>query len=136
MKIAIACSPGGHLKELYSLVHQIEKNKNNKIIFFTFKFPGIEKSLKDYEVYYTINPARNPIKYFKSTLDSLFFLIKKKPKVIISTGGGFVIPLYWFGKLLGKKLIFIETSSRITETSVTGKMVYPIADLLCKFRYP
>jgi UDP-N-acetylglucosamine:LPS N-acetylglucosamine transferase len=127
MKICIACSAGGHLTEALPIIDFLEKNKSNSIILFTFKLQGKED--KNHRIFYTINPKRDLLKFFKVISDSIKFLINEKPKVIISTGGGFVIPLCYLGKLFGSKIIFIETSSRITEKSLTGRSVYPIADL-------
>jgi hypothetical protein len=35
---------------------------------------------------------------------------------------------YW-GKMLGKKIIYFETFARVTDKTISGKLVYPIADL-------
>ena len=57
-------------------------------------------------------------------------LLKEKPDVIISTGGGEIaVPFCYIGKVLGAKVIFIETLTRLTTPSGGGKLVYPIADL-------
>ena len=66
------------------------------------------------------------IKLFYSCLR---ILIKEKPHVIISTGGGSTIPLCYWGKLLGAKIIYIESMARINHPSGTGRIIYPISDL-------
>ena len=56
-------------------------------------------------------------------------LFKERPDVIISTGGGATIPLYYLGKLFGIKLIYVESMARVGSSSLTGKLINPIADI-------
>ena len=51
-----------------------------------------------------------------------------KPSVIISTGSNIAVPLFFFGKMIGCKLIFIETRAKVYGKSMTGKLVGNIAD--------
>jgi len=125
-KICIVCSAGGHLTELKKLLPYLKKHE---IVFFTFRIGNIRSVPKKYKTIYTINPSRNIFKFFKVIKNSISFLKKEKPKVIISSGGGVAVPLCTLAKLLNKKLIFIETSSRIDKPSITGKILYPFANL-------
>jgi UDP-N-acetylglucosamine:LPS N-acetylglucosamine transferase len=128
MKICIAGSAGGHLTELLALVKKLKIEKE-KLIFFTFAIPSTKATLRNYRTFYTINPGRNIFKFFKVFFDSLIFLLKYKPRVIITSGAGLVVPLCIIGKFFGVKLVFIETNSRIVEPSLTGRVLYPFADL-------
>ena len=53
---------------------------------------------------------------------------KEKPDVIISSGAAVAVPFFYLGKLMGKKLVYIEVFDRIDKSTITGKMVYPITD--------
>lgn len=56
-------------------------------------------------------------------------IVKKyRPAVIISTGSNIAVPLFFAGKLMGCKLIFIETRAKVYSKSVTGKLVERLAD--------
>ena len=57
------------------------------------------------------------------------FARRKNPDIFISTGAGIAVPFFYIGKLLGKRLIFIESFTRINMPSLTGRLVYPISDL-------
>ncbi len=127
MRICIACSAGGHLAEMMSLAAKLKIKE--KPLFFTFKIQDIEKTLKNYDFYLTINPKRNPIKFLKVVIDSIIFYFKYKPTAIITSGAGVIVPLCIFSKIFGTKLIFVETSSRITSPSLTSKILYPFADM-------
>mgnify|MGYP002860287182 CR=1 FL=1 len=55
-------------------------------------------------------------------------LKKEKPDLIISTGAAAAVPFFYIGKLYGAKLIYIEVFDRIDHSTMTGRMIYPIAD--------
>ena len=55
--------------------------------------------------------------------------LKVKPDVVIATGAHTTVPICYIAKLFGKKVIFIETFANITTKTLSGKLVYPIADL-------
>jgi UDP-N-acetylglucosamine:LPS N-acetylglucosamine transferase len=57
-------------------------------------------------------------------------LIKERPDCVISTGALIAAPACFIAKkILHKKLIYIESFARIDELSMTGKMLYKMADL-------
>jgi UDP-N-acetylglucosamine:LPS N-acetylglucosamine transferase len=60
---------------------------------------------------------------------ALWILSKERPQIVISTGASVAIPFSWMGKLLGVKVVYIESWSRIKTRSGTGPLVYPAADL-------
>ena len=60
---------------------------------------------------------------------SLFYYFKIKPKIIITTGTHTAVPMCYIGKIFGSKIIFIETFANKNTKTLSGKMVYPIADL-------
>jgi UDP-N-acetylglucosamine:LPS N-acetylglucosamine transferase len=132
MKICLVCSPGGHLTQMLRL---IDAFKEFDYFFVTYDSEAT-KSLKNAylidseylkEAKTAIGFARVLIKTLKKAIK---ILVKEKPSVIISNGGGEIaVPFCYVGKVLEAKVIFIETLSRITAPSGGGRLVYPIADL-------
>ena len=58
---------------------------------------------------------------------TLRIIFKHKPDAVISTGPGMaVIPSIIF-RLLGKKVVFFESWSRVTQKSMAGRAMYRIA---------
>jgi UDP-N-acetylglucosamine:LPS N-acetylglucosamine transferase len=76
--------------------------------------------------YYPTN--RNIKNLIKNTFLAIRVLLKEKPDLIISSGAAVAVPFFYVGKILGAKLIYIEVFDRIDKPTVTGKLVYPIAD--------
>jgi beta-1,4-N-acetylglucosaminyltransferase len=63
------------------------------------------------------------------SLISLFVFIKEKPDYIISTGALCTIPIILIAKLFRKRIIFIESFSKINSGTISGKIAYKFADL-------
>jgi len=61
--------------------------------------------------------------------ESLMVIRRTKPKVILSAGPGMAVPMSMLGKMLGKKVIFVESWSRVYKGSTSGKIIYRFADL-------
>lgn len=136
MKICLECAEGGHLDEMLNI---IEAFYGNDIFFITTKAPSTECLSKEYNVYYARKQYETDTKvaiYIRELflISKLFFslfliLLKERPKLIVSTGGGSTIPLFYLGKLLGIKLIYIESLARTDNPSLTGRIVHPITDV-------
>ena len=126
MKICLAASGGGHLKEI-SFIEPFYKKYNH--FFVTFKRPNSLSLAKKEKVYFIVDPGRNPIKLIKNIFQSFRVFLEEKPDVIISTGAGVAVPICYFGKMFGSKIIFIESFCRTEKPSLAGRILYPVSDL-------
>jgi len=97
--------------------------------FVTFFSKPIEELARKEKFYFVNDPGRNVLRFLINAFQSLSVFLKEKPDVIISTGAGVAIAMCWWGRLFGKKVIFIESWSRIEKPSFAGRLVYPVADL-------
>lgn len=126
-KICLVGSSGGHLMHLKLLEPTWE---NSDRFWVTFNKVDAQSTLKNENVYYCHFPTnRNIINLIKNTFLAFKVLIKEKPDVIISSGAAVAVPFFYIGKLMGAKLIYLEVFDRIDTPTITGKMVYPIADI-------
>ena len=67
---------------------------------------------------YFVNKINRKEKFFlihflKLTVLSLRILKKEKPDVLISTGALVAVPILYLGKIMGKKIVFVETIARL-----------------------
>ena len=125
VKICITCSSGGHLTEALKATQDLRGDK----FFVTFWDPRVETLLKRYRYYLITHPKRNPFLLVKNCFDAIRVLLKEKPNLIISTGADVTVCLCILGKLLGRKLIYIESGGNVYTPSLTGRILYPFADL-------
>ena len=130
-KVMFISSEGGHLNELQQLdftkydycvvtektetTKNLDKKYHNKVYFLKY---GTRKNIFKYLFVFIFN-------FFKS----LSIFLKIKPKVVVTTGTHTAVPMCYIAKLFRKKVIWIETFANRNTKTLSGKMVYPIADV-------
>lgn len=132
-KVLFISSMGGHLTELmqlndlftkYETCLVTEKNKSTENIKSRFpnKVYYLKNITKDHMIKYMLLAPLNIIK-------SIYILFKFNPSIIISTGAHTCVPMCIVGKIFRKKIIYIESFANIGTKSLTGRIIYPIADV-------
>lgn len=129
-KIGFVSSSGGHWEELMCLREIADENDS---FFVTEKSGQVSEENKSKNTY-LVNQINRREKTFIIKFAALFLkafriMIKEKPDVIITTGVLAAYPFCVVAKLMRKKVIYIESFARVTNKSLTGKLVYPFADL-------
>jgi beta-1,4-N-acetylglucosaminyltransferase len=64
-----------------------------------------------------------------SALQAALLLRRARPDVVVSAGPGVALPVCLAAKLLGARVIFVESCSRVHHLSLTGRLMRPLADL-------
>jgi len=123
MKVALVCSHGGHLTELEALA---EAFRGMDLFFVTYKAVRTESMPKAYSIE---NIRANPVRMLISLVLLSLILAKERPTAIVSTGAEIAIPAFLVGKAMGIRLVFVESLCRVSKPSLTGRLVYPLADL-------
>ena len=132
-KALFISSTGGHFSEMMMLkpifkdfdYHIItEKTNTTKSLKNTYgkKIDFLVYGTKDHKFIY-------PFKLIFNILKSLILFIKLRPDIIITTGTHTAVPMCYIGHLFKKKVVFIETFANVTTETLSGKLVYKIADL-------
>ena len=130
-KVLFISSLGGHLTQLLQL-KPLFKEYDYHII--TEKSIITEDLSQQYEMSFLAYGARNYLfKYiFKlsyNIIKSFYYFLREKPDVIVTTGAHTAVPICYIAKMFGKKVIFIESFAKTSTPTISGKLVYPIADL-------
>ena len=105
-KICLACSAGGHLRELQLAIGDIPNNWN--CYWLTLKTTSTKAFMKDKEHVFLVNfqPAKK-WSLIINCIQAIFWVLIKRPNVIITTGAGVAVPTVFFAKkLLKSKVIF------------------------------
>lgn len=126
IKVCLVGSSGGHLTHLYMLKPFWKDKEHFWVTFDKEDARSLLEREKMYPCYYPTN--RNIKNLIKNTIVAWKVLRKEKPDLIISCGAAVAVPFFYLGKLFGAKTIYIEVFDRIDASTVTGKLVYPIAD--------
>lgn len=128
-KYCFAASMGGHLEEIACL-KEIAKENDSFLVTEKGGFQEINFCNKTRHVLQINRKERTfLIKFVVLFVQSLKILLEEKPDCIISTGALATFPICVLGKMFGKKVIYIESFARVDEPSLTGKLMYHVADL-------
>lgn len=139
MKICITCAAGGHLNQLMNIMEAFEDHD----FFFVTVESGTTDSLKTLGKTYYTRDAPKPIQignirlywitlalyYLYLLFPSIKILLKEKPDVIFGNGGSATLCLCYLGKIIGCKIVYLESLTRVSDLSLTGKLIYKVADL-------
>ena len=126
MKICLVCSSGGHFFELNCLNSAWEGQESFWVTFNNSDTQRILDDKKWYAAYFPTN--RNILNLIRNLWLAQRILQTEKPQVIISTGAGVCLPFFLLAKFKGIKTIYIESMARIHSLSLTGRLIYPLAD--------
>ncbi len=103
------------------------KDKNR--FWVTFDKEDAKSLLRDEKMYPCYYPTNRSLKaLIINTVRAWKILRKEKPDLIISSGAAVAVPFFYLGKLFGAKTIFIEVFDRIDKSTMTGRLIYPVAD--------
>ena len=124
MKICLVCSSGGHFFELFSLNSLWEKYDH---FWVTFPSQDTKSLLRGEKVHWAYSPTNRNLKnlLWNSYLAARV-MAREKPTAVISTGAGVAVPFLYLGRLLGLQTVYVESLARITDLSLTGRLVYPV----------
>lgn len=132
-RVLFISSTGGHLKELLQLKKLFNKYDSYLITEKTDSTKKLKNEYKEkmgYMVFGTKDHMLTyPFKLLANCFISLYYFIKIRPKYIVTTGTHTAGPICYLGKIFGSKVIYIETMANISKKTITGKLIYPIADL-------
>lgn len=126
IKVCLVGSSGGHLTHLYMLKPFWEKTERFWVTFDKEDAKSLLENERMISCYYPTNRSLKGL-IINSVL-AWKTLRKEKPDLIISSGAAVAVPFFYIGKLFGAKCIYIEVFDRINHSTLSGKMVYPIAD--------
>lgn len=139
-----ACSEGGHFSQMMAL-HDLFGDYDSILVTDNFRASKEMPELKDIGRIEFVGGFANARKshagskhsdnrityflgYLKLFIECRKVIKRERPKVLISTGSNIAVPLFFYGKLMGTKLIFIESRARVYTKSMTGKLVSGISD--------
>ena len=128
-KACFIASSGGHWEELmclkeiaeaYDTFYVTEEGGQGEtsVVERLYTFPQINRREKHFLLHF--------IKLFVKA----FKLLKsERPDFVITTGALIAFPFCVIAAVKGSKIIYIESFARVNSRSLTGRLIYPFADL-------
>jgi UDP-N-acetylglucosamine:LPS N-acetylglucosamine transferase len=125
-KVLIVASPGGHLLQMLALEPAWSDAERTWV---TLRSTDVEYLLQDEKVIYGHGPTPRDIgNFFRNLRLAARVLREQDPGVVISTGAGLALPFFLLGKLQRRRLVYVESITRVEKLALTGRLVYPLAD--------
>lgn len=128
MKLLLVCSSGGHLLLLHQLRPWWEKHDRSWV---TFDKTDARSLLDGERLDWAHHPTQRNIPNLLRNLRLAWRVLRReRPDVLVSTGAGVAFPFFVLAKPLGIKTVYVEAYERMDRASLTGRLCYPICDLM------
>ena len=134
MKICLAASGGGHVRQLLDL----KSFWDGRDRFFVTEDTALGRSIADTETTYFVphvalgqarlgHPFRMIASCFRNFASSLRIAMRERPDVVITTGAGSLGFLVLFSRLFGAQIILIDSFARFEHPSAFARIAGPLA---------
>jgi UDP-N-acetylglucosamine:LPS N-acetylglucosamine transferase len=127
LKICLAGSAGGHLSQLLKLADSW-RGYNTFCVTTT---EVVRKKLEKFGNVYVVGECNRQhlLRVAMVFVRCLKIVIMERPDVVISTGAAFGCITCFLAKIMGAKILWIDSITNVEKLSLSGRMVRHIADL-------
>lgn len=124
--VVLVCSPGGHLLQLLALQSAWGGFSS---AWISLDRADARSLLAQEHVYFAHGPTNRSISNLVRNFGlAVRLLFRLRPTTIVTTGAGVAVPFAWIGRLLGARVVYIESLSRIDDVSLSCRLIRPVAD--------
>lgn len=125
MKLCFVTSHGGHLAEAMIIASAL--GERHDAFFITDGALAVGGPSR---VYFVAGFLERPWRVLRAAAQIRRVLAAERPDAVISTGAEIAIPAFLVAKLLFRlPTVYVECSAQVRTPSLTGRIVYPLADL-------
>jgi UDP-N-acetylglucosamine:LPS N-acetylglucosamine transferase len=124
--VLLVCSTGGHLVQLASLRPAWDGFSR---LWVTFDKGDADAILRGERVVHAYGPTNRSVVNLVRNLALAWVVLRRaRPVVMLSTGAGVAVPFAWLGRLMGTRVVYVESFTRIDGPSLSGRLIAPVAD--------
>jgi len=124
VKICVVSSCGGHLTEVRCLKPAYDSYEHFYVLNDEVLLPPDMRGRT-----YFMSHSERDWKFLLNLWEAYQILRRERPQVILSTGAGPAVPFALVGRFLFKmRVVFVETITRIERPSLTGRIMYRLAN--------
>lgn len=125
-RVLLVCSPGGHLQQMLALEPAWRGAQRSWV---TLAGADVGYLLTEERVELGHGPTNRSIANLVRNLALAWRVVRReRPDAILSTGAGLAVPFFLVGKLLRRRLVYVESVTRTETISLSGRLVYRLAD--------
>ena len=128
LKICLAASAGGHLTQLLKVSNCTGQHET----FIVTTSEAVRRKLAHMGSIYVVGECnrQHPLRVMSVLLRCVRIVFRERPDVIISTGAAPACLVCLLGKLLGARIVWLDSITNVERLSLSGRLVSRIADLL------
>jgi UDP-N-acetylglucosamine:LPS N-acetylglucosamine transferase len=99
------------------------------VTWVTLSAADVDHLLAGHRTILAHGPTNRSLRNFVRNLALAVRVVRlERPDVIISTGAALAVPFFLVGKLAGSRLVYVESLTRTKSLSLSGRIVYPLAN--------
>jgi len=127
LRIALVASAGGHLTQLRKLAAAWSDHS----VFWVTTTPVVGNTLAKSGQVYVVGECNreHPFRVVVTMFRCFAIVFKEKPDVVISTGAAAGCLTALFGRMLGAKVVWLDSITNVERPSLSGRLIRPFADL-------
>ncbi|WP_346621275.1 glycosyltransferase [Blastococcus montanus] len=119
-RVHLIASLGGHLELLHALAPALADHDRT---WTTSEGSRAEELRRSGETVRTLPRLDRGSVRIASFLAGIRLAVRERPELVISSGAGLTVPFAITARLLGARLIFVETMARVTSGSLSGRIL-------------
>lgn len=126
--IHLACSRGGHLD---LLLYIRDAFVGHRLVWVTQRSDRAEhlrRTGAEVHVLGEYHRSAFRAETLRTVWRSLKVVLRQRPRVVVTSGAGIVVPFCVLARLAGAKVLFVETSARVRGPSSSGRVLSRVAD--------
>jgi len=125
-RILLVASPGGHILQMLALKPAWGDLESRWV---TLEAADTKFLLDPETRIFAHGPAaRNVPNLFRNLRLAWKIVRGYKPDVILSTGAALAVPFFVVGRVLGIRLVYVESFTRVHRPALSGRLVYPLTN--------
>lgn len=127
LNICLVASAGGHLAQLRKLSAAWRGQRTSWIT----TTPVVHDTLRQEGCVYVVGECNrsHPLRVLPVLVRCVRAVWRERPNVVISTGAAAGCLACFVARLLGAKIVWVDSITNVRRISLSGRMVRPIADL-------
>ena len=129
--ILVVASSGGHLTQAMCATSTVELD----LVLVTNK--NMLEGSHFCRIHIIRDTQNNLFIHAINTFSAARILLREKPRALFSTGGPICLPFALLAKLTGTRFVYLDTMSRVTELSNSGKLIQKLGlsdSFLCQWQ--
>jgi UDP-N-acetylglucosamine--N-acetylmuramyl-(pentapeptide) pyrophosphoryl-undecaprenol N-acetylglucosamine transferase len=121
----LVTEPGGHLLEMWAMRDLVPVSRR---AWCTLDGPDVRSLLDGERVTLAHGPTCRTLRNLARNLVVAWRVLRRhRPRVVLCTGSGIVVPFAWVGRLLGARVLYVECGGRVDEPSLSCRIVSRVA---------